>query len=198
MKAWMHNKTCSFGVVLVLSAAPLTLLAQNAPLPVKPGLWEMSVSVSRVMALPPEAEARIAAMPPEQQAQVRAMMSGGAAGGKPMVNTTQVCMAGQASMDTLLNRAQQNPGMQCSFTNRVQTANGASFDISCTGQVGTAKGHTEFHAIDDEHLTSTSHVAITASSQGRTGNTTMDSTTTGKFVSADCGDVKPFTPPPAK
>jgi len=198
MRLWMQIGPHNVSVAFILAAAPFTLYAQNAPLPVKPGLWDMSVSVSRVMALPPEAEARIAALPPAQQAQVRAMMSGGAAGGgsQPIVTTRQVCFPAQATMDSLLNQAQQNPGMQCSFTNRVQTATGASFDISCTGQMGTAKGHTEFHATDDEHMTSTSHMTITATSQGRTGNTTMDSTTKGKFLSADCGDVKPVGPPP--
>ena len=199
MKAW-HKKAYSLGVVFVLSPAPLTLLAQSAPLPVKPGLWEMSGSVTRVTPLPPDAEAKIAALPPAQQAQVRAMMSGGAGGGgKPITTTKQVCYAAQTTMDSMLNQAQHSPGMQCSFTNRVQTAHGASFDISCTGQMGSAQGHTEFHAIDDEHMSSTSHMTITASSHGSTSNTTTDITTTGKFLNADCGDVKPFTPgAPAK
>ena len=81
MRLWMQIGPHNVSVAFILAAAPFTLYAQNAPLPVKPGLWDMSVSVSRVMALPPA-----------QQAQVRAMMSGGAAGGgsQPIVTTRQV------------------------------------------------------------------------------------------------------------
>ena len=206
MKVWMrttpHNLSSVFlqlSVILPL-AVPSTLLAQSAPLPVKPGLWEMSASVSRTTALPPEAEARIAALPPAQQAQVRAMMAGGAGPGgaaKPMATTRQTCITGQMSMDSLLNQAQQSPGMQCTYSNRVQTATGASFDTSCTGQMGSAQGHTQFHATDAEHMTSTTHMTITSSAHGSSNSSTMDITTTGKFVSADCGDVKPMGAPPA-
>jgi len=179
--------------VFLLASAPLLCAQQN---PMKAGLWETTVTINRVMALPPEAEARIAAMPPAQQAQVRAMM-GGAGGGQPMVTTRQECVAPQTTMDSMLNRAQQSSGMTCTLTNKTQTANGASFDISCTGAMGAAKGHTEFRRVDDDHVTSSSHMTVTATSHGTTNNMTIDAATTAKFVGADCGDVKPFTPPPA-
>jgi hypothetical protein len=216
MKAWMLDKnsvhmktrvvckvwtgaTRAAAAVMVLSAAALVSAAQNSPLPVKPGLWEMSVTTARISGLPPEAEARIAALPPAQQAQVRAMMSGrGPGGGKPIVSTTKACLTGQTSLDSLLNQTQQSSGMQCSFTNRQQTAKGASFDISCTGQMGTAKGHSEFHAIDDEHMSGSTHLTMTGSANGTATSMTMDTTSTGKFVAADCGAVKPFSPPAAK
>jgi Protein of unknown function (DUF3617) len=185
---------CSVAAVGFLFAGMVGAHAQSAPIPVKPGLWETQVSVSHVTALPPEAEAKIAALPAAQQAQVRSMM-GGSAGGAPVVTTKQACIAAGATMDSMLNRAQQTPGMQCTFSNRVQTATGASFDMSCTMQQGSASGHTSFHLIDGDHVSSTSHMTVTGSSQGHTMNSTMDSTTSAKFVSADCGNVKPFTAP---
>jgi hypothetical protein len=101
-------------------------------------------------------------------------------------------------MDSLLNQAQQRSssgGMQCSFTNRVQTAQGASYDMSCTGTMGSAQGHTSYHLIDDEHFSSTTHMTITGKGQGHAQGQTMtmtrDMSTTGKYVGADCGDVKP-------
>jgi len=214
MKLWMRRKAWSrklkmiktLSAVLVLSATPLTLLAQSAPLPVKPGLWEMQSNVNRpgqaasgVPALPPEAEAKIAALPPAQQAQVRAMMSGAGGGApKPAPTTIKVCMANQPSLDSMLNQSQRSSGMQCTFTNRSQTANGVSFDTTCTGPQGGGKGHTEIHIIDDEHVSSTNHMTISGSANGHDFNSTIDASSTGRFVSADCGDVKPFTPPPAK
>jgi hypothetical protein len=162
----------------------------------KPGLWETQVSSTQVTELPPEVEARLSAMPAAQQAQVRSMMGG--AGAAPVVTTRQVCIAPQTSLDTVLNRAQQTPGMQCSFSNRTQTASAASFDIDCTGQAGSAKGHTDLHLTDDDRVNSTSHILVTATSQGHTMTSTIDTSTTAKFISADCGDVKPFSVPASK
>ena len=197
MKVWALPKHSGLAVVLFLSASSFHLHAQSQPLPVKPGLWEMQASSTSVMALPPEAEAKIAAMPAAQQAQVRAMMSGGMGGGKPVSITKQVCLAPQTSMDSLLDPSRQSPGMQCTFTNKVQTARNASFDLSCTGTTGSAKGHAEYHAIDDQHMSSTMHMTVTASAQGHTSNSTVDVSTTGKFLNTDCGDVKPVGGPPA-
>ena len=177
--------------LLLLSSAPVL---QAQPNPMKPGLWDTTVTMNRVMALPPEAEARIAAMPPAQQAQIRSMMGGAT---QPMVTARQECVAPQTTMDSMLNRAQQSSGMTCTLTNKTQTVNGASFDISCTGQMGSAKGHTEFHRVDDDHVTSASHMTVTATAHGASNNMTVDTTMSAKFAGADCGDVKPFAPPPA-
>lgn len=183
-------------LLFILAGSTGPAVAQSTPV-AKPGLWEMQVSMTHKTALPPEAEARIAAMPQAQQDQVRAMMSGGGMGGgsQPTTITKQVCITPQSSMDSMLNQSQQSPGMKCSFTNRVQTEHGASFDISCTGPTGSATGHSQFRMVDDDHVSSTTHMTVTGSSNGHTMNSTVDSTSTGKFVSTDCGDVKPFTPP---
>lgn len=181
-------------VVILAGAGRGTAAAQSTPLPIKPGLWEMQVSMTNKMALPPDVEAKIAAMPAAQQAQMRSMMGGmGGGGGQPTTTTRKDCIAPQTSMDSLLNQAQQNPNMKCSFNNRVQTASGASFDISCSGPTGSATGHIQYQMADDEHVSSTTHMTVTATASGHTMNTTIDGSSTGKFVSADCGDVKPFS-----
>jgi len=196
MKIQMQTRLSIHSIVFVLFAGSLGAYAQSAPIPVKPGLWETQVSMTRVTTLPPDAEAKIAALPPAQQAQVRSMM-GGAGGSTPTVMTRQVCVAPQTTLDSMLSRAQQTPGSQCSVSNREQTATGASFDITCTMQMGSAKGHTEIRILDDDHASSTVHMTMTGTSEGKTMNSTMDSTTTAKFVAADCGNVKPYTPPAA-
>jgi hypothetical protein len=211
MKVWKKGLSCllwGLAVPFAAAIAQLGLQAQSA-LPVKPGLWQMRTGsgagsgggAPAMPALPPEAEARIAALPPAQQAQVRAAMAGAAGGGaRPAGTTTQVCIAPNTNMDSLLNQAQQRSsgGMQCSFTNRVQTAQSASYDMSCTGPMGSAQGHTSYHAADDEHFSSTTHMTINGKSQGQSITMTHDISTTGTYVSADCGDVKPMGPPPAK
>jgi uncharacterized protein DUF3617 len=213
MKVWKKDVSgllWGLAVVLVAGIAPLRSQAQSA-LSVKPGLWQMQTGsgagsgggAPAMPALPPDAEARIAALPPAQQAQVRAAMAGamGGGGAKPAGMTTQACIAPKTNMDSLLNQAQQRSagGMQCSFTNRVQTAQGASYDISCTGPMGSAQGHTSYHVADDEHFSSTTHLTINGkSSQGQSMTMTHDVSTTGTYVSADCGDVKPMGTAPAK
>jgi Protein of unknown function (DUF3617) len=212
-----------WGLSAAVLAMPFALHAQGTPLPGKPGLWEMQVNTggptgapstpagapAGTPTLPPEAEARIAALPPAQQAQVRAAMAGAYGGGAGAAGapktgggmTTQACLAPNSTMDSLLSRSQQ-VGMQCTYSNKVQNAHDASFDISCTGAMGKATGHAAFKWADDEHISSTMHMSITPNAQGSNAqgmptNMTRDISTTGKFVKADCGDVKPYTPPTA-
>ena len=211
MKVWkigLSGLLWCLAVAFAAVIAPLRSQAQSA-LPVKPGLWQMQTGsgagsgggAPAMPALPPDAEAKIAALPPAQQAQVRAAMAGAMGGGaRPAGMTTQVCIAPNTNMDSLLNQAQQrsSSAMQCSFTNRVQTSQGASYDMSCTGTMGSAQGHTSYHVADDEHFSSTTHLTINGKSQGQTMTMTRDLSTTGSYVSADCGDVKPMGAAPAK
>ncbi len=178
-------------ITLGIIAASISLYGQSAPIPIKPGLWESQISSTNTMSLPPEVEAKIAAMPAAQQAQVRSMMGGSAGGSAPTSITSKSCFAPGTSMDALLNQQQNRPGMKCTFTNRVQTADGASFDTSCTTAQGTANGHSTFHHVDDEHVTGTTHMTLNMAANGRTMSSTIDSTSTMKYVGADCGDVKP-------
>jgi hypothetical protein len=183
------------GIALILAAAPAGLRAQGSPIPVKPGLWEIVISSQRTMQLPPDMEAKIAAMPEAQQAQMRSMMG---SSNKPIEVTRQVCFSAQSTMDNLLDQAQQpSGGLQCNFTNRVETARGASYDETCKSANATAQSHTDFHVIDDEHISTKSHTTVTGTMQGHPSNSTVDATSTGKFVKADCGDVKPVGIPAA-
>ena len=178
--------------LVFLFAGMVGARAQSSPM--KPGLWETQASSTSQMQMPPEVEAKIAAMPAAQQAQMRSMMGGMGGGGTPVSTTRQVCIAPQTTVDSMLNRAQQSAGMSCTIANKTQTATGVSFDTSCTTPQGTATGsYARSRLIDDDHVSSASHMTVTASSQGHTMNTTMDSTMSMKYLGADCGDVKPFT-----
>jgi hypothetical protein len=171
-----------------LLALPIAAaLAQSAAAPMKAGLWDAQVSSTTVMTLPPEMEARIAAMPPAQQAQMRATMSGA----KPVVQTYKSCVAKQTSLDDVLNQQQQKAGTKCSYSNRVQTANSASFDTTCTTLQGSATGHTDVHWIDDDHMSATTHMTASSTSPRGAMQMSINSTMTWKYLGADCGDVKP-------
>jgi hypothetical protein len=179
--------TVGFAVLIGAALA----VGQDRAIPIKVGLWETTSSTSNQMTIPPEMEARIAAMPPDQQSMVRSRM-----GGAPVTMTNKRCVAGGTTMDSLLNQGQDRPGEKCSFTNRKRTSSGASFDTTCAMQQGTLTGHSEFHMIDSDHMTGTTH--ITGTMKGRDGssmNMNVTSTVTSKYLGSDCGDVKPFAPP---
>ncbi|MDP9051177.1 MAG: DUF3617 domain-containing protein [Acidobacteriota bacterium] len=175
------------GLVLVLMCAA-TGLGQVGAAPIKPGLWETQVTSTNVMSMPPEMESRMAAMPPEQQAMMRSRM-----GGAPVTTTHKGCMASQASMDSMLNDAQQKAGLKCTFSNRQETGSTLSFDTACTMQQTTMKGHSTFHVVDADHATGTTHMEGTMTTPR--GSTTMkfDSKMSSKYLGADCGDVKPYS-----
>ncbi len=176
-------------VLIVLSNAALR--AQSMSDPIKPGLWETQVTTSMQMTLPPDVEAKIAAMPAAQQAQMRSMMGGPAA--KPMSATNKSCVVQATSVNDLLNQAQQKAGMKCTFSNRQQTVNAVSFDMSCTTAQGTASGHMQFTMADSEHGTGTTHMTVAMTSKGQAMSMTMDGTSSYTYLGADCGDVKPNT-----
>jgi hypothetical protein len=161
--------------------------AQSASIPIKPGLWQTTITGTNSMTLPPEQEARIAAMPAAQQAMIRSRM-----GGTPTTITTRSCAAEQTSMDQLLNQAQQK-NTKCTLTNRVQTSDGASFDINCVTPQGTASGHAEFHVADSDHVTGSIHMTVdaTGKSGGGAMHMTVDNTMSTKYMGTDCGTVKP-------
>ena len=169
------------GVLAVVS--PLVAQAQVSDAPIKLGLWETQVTSSTNMSLSPDMEARIAAMPPAQQEMVRSRM-----GGKPTTSTNKSCVAKQESVDSMLNDAQQRPGIKCTFSNRSPQG----FDISCNSPQGVYKGHTDIQRLSDEHVTATTH--LTGEATGANGGTTNVAVVTkmdSKYQGADCGDVKP-------
>jgi len=189
LRAGLKNRIFVGGAGLALVGAAMAV-GQSTPIPMKLGLWDEQVKSTTVVKMPPEMEARIAAMPAAQQARMRAVMSGQ----KPLVNEYKSCVAKQTSLDEFLDQAQERPGAKCRFTNRVQTATGASFDTSCRSTEGTATGHTDVQLIDDQHLSANTHLTADANEEsgGRT-QVAVESTITWKYLGADCGSVKPNT-----
>ena len=187
----MKIKAACLSLALTLAAAAAHAQSSN---PIKAGLWETTITTNMQMQLPPEVQARIDAMTPQQQAMMKANMPAGMGGmgsGAPVTTTTHSCSTGQSVQD-LMNQAQQK-GNQCKLTNQTQTATGMSFDIVCTMQQGTAKGHSSFTMVDSDHVNGTTHLTANMSG-GRSGGTTsmnMDSTVAAHYLGSDCGSVAP-------
>ena len=183
-------KLIALCISIVCAIAPAAAHAQSmTDAPIRPGLWETTITSNMQMHLPPEIQARLNAMTPQQQAMMKANMPAGMGGGAPMTNKTRSCSTGQ-SVNDLVNQAQEK-GSQCKLTNQTQTASGMSFDISCTMQEGTATGHSSFTMADKDHVNGTTHMTANLNENGRPMSMTIDSTLSSHYLGADCGDVKP-------
>lgn len=181
----MSETWCKCSLFVLVMAFGTGVKAQTATIPIKPGLWQTQISGTSSMTLPADQEARIAALPAAQQAMIRSRM-----GGAPTTTTTRSCATGQTSLNEIMSQAEKNT--KCTFTNQVQTADGASFDASCVSPQGTTSGHAEFHMVDSEHFTGSLHMTADATSpNGGSMHMKVDNTVTSKYLGADCGTVKP-------
>jgi len=57
----------------------------------------------------------------------------------------------------------------------------------------SSKSHHDFQIADAEHFSGASRSTVTGTANGHSINMEMSKTFTAKFVSANCGDVKPVT-----
>ena len=99
--------------------------------------------------------------------------------------------AGTTLSDYLTATNKAVSGTRCSVADKAQTAHGIAYDTACNGPSMSSKGHIDFQLPDAEHFNGTSHTTVTGNVQGTPVNMTMDKTFTAKFVSSDCGSVKP-------
>ena len=83
---------------------------------------------------------------------------------------------------------------RCSRTKVSNSGNVTSFDFACQNERDSITGHGTFTEMGDTAFAVTT-VADTVT-QKETRH--MESNIAGKFVSSDCGDVKPMEMPPAK
>ena len=103
--------------------------------------------------------------------------------------------AGTTLSDYLTATNKAVSGTQCSVANKVQTAHGIAYDTECNGQGLSSKGHIDFQLPDAGHFSGTSDTTVTGTVRGTPVNMTIDKTFTAKFVSSDCGSVKPVVVP---
>jgi hypothetical protein len=177
-----------FLAAAVLAACSLGASAQQS---MKPGLWEISnkmggsPEMDQAMA---KMQAQLASMPPEQRKMMQDMMakqgvSMGAGGAGGM--TAKVCMTKE-----MVDRKEfpQQHG-DCKQTASPMTGNTMKFSYVCTQPPSSGEGQVTF--VSPEAYTM--HMDITSSARGKPEKMTMDAN--GKFLSADCGAIKPIVIP---
>ncbi|MBV8630835.1 MAG: DUF3617 domain-containing protein [Silvibacterium sp.] len=153
--------------------------AQDMPStpPIKMGLWESTVtSTMSGITIPPEVAERLKAMGRQVP------------GSTPHTVVTQGCMTPDEWTKTLerMNDKQSN----CTYSNRTVTAQKISFDLSCASERGGVfTGHFEMNIDDDQHSHGSAHMKGEAGPNGQA--MTIDTTISTRFLSSDCGAVKP-------
>ena len=132
-----------------------------------------------------EMQQQMATMPPEQRKMMEDMMakqgvSMGAGG--PGTMSVRICMTKEMAERDQIPAARSD----CKNTVSPRSGNSMKFSFSCTNPPSSGEGQTTF--LSPEHYTS--RMTLNAGTRAKPEKTNMDGS--GKWLSADCGAVKPW------
>jgi hypothetical protein len=178
-------------LLAVVMICPLGLRAQEIkPIDIKPGLWENTttsqisgLAMPKMPQLTPE---QLAKMPPQARAQMEAMSKGGA----PQTRTMKACITREQ-----LNKPMFDSGdKSCTYKLVSSSSSSQTIHVECTPGNTKTTGDLTLDRVDSEHLKGemlmkTTGDSSTAGSVGQ--NMTIKVSFSNRFLSADCGDVKP-------
>lgn len=189
---------CSSTAAALLLACALSATAHAADPapPIKPGLWEITTTSQQIdgQAMPDigaQMAEQLKAMPPAMRQQIEAQMKSKGlqmAPGQRGGTAVRTCVS-KASLDQ--NRWQATQG-DC--RNQITERSGKTWKwkVNCTQPPSQGEGSTTF--ISPEAYTN--DMRMTMSGQGQPQTMTMKHQ--AKWLSADCGGLKPVLPPAAK
>jgi uncharacterized protein DUF3617 len=175
----------------IVALCPLASFAADEvkPFDAKPGLWETTTSMDMpgVPAMPQIPEEALSKMTPQQRAQMEAMMKGRGGAG-PRTTTTKSCLTKESLSKAFAFRENER-----ACTQKVVSSSSSKQEIHLECNQGQVKssGDITVERIDAEHAKGT---MLMKASEGSTpiGPMNMKVSFNSKWVSADCGDVKPF------
>lgn len=170
----------AFGLI----AAPAT--AQT----MKPGLWEITNKMggdmgAKMAAAQAQMQKQLAAMPPEQRKQMEKMMaqqgvgmSPGAAGGG---------MAARVCISKEMAARNEPPAQQgdCKQENLQRSGKTTKFKFTCSKPPSSGEGEVTMHSPESY----TMKMNMTSQAKGKPEQMTMEAQ--GKWLSNDCGNLKP-------
>lgn len=162
----------------------------SAAYTMKPGLWESSFTIKsesgKIEDGMNKMQAEMAKMPDEQRKMIEGIMSNknvSVGAGKP--TSVKICISKEQADD--LEIPQKETG-SCTHKVVKRTAYSTKIKFSCTGEPVT-NGESEFTLISP--TTYTGKTIVNNFSQGKTER--MDMNQKGKWLSVDCGNIKPIT-----
>ncbi len=173
-------KTSPLLVVALLGAAS----AASAQQKITPGLWEHSMTLQGAMGdAMAGMQQQLASMPPEQRKQMEAMMAArgvSMGGGAGQAMSLKHCITPeQAARDEIPQR-----DGKCKQTSMQRSGNSLKFAFTCEG--GTS-GEGEYTLTSPK--AHTGKMVINTVRNGKTER--MEMLQSGRWLSADCGTVKP-------
>jgi hypothetical protein len=148
-----------------------------APLNVKPGQWETTVTIARSgqLPIPPEV---LEKMTPEQRAVLEERMKASAA----QVPQTRVAKRCFTKEDLANAYGANEDNKTCKRTIVTSSPSGQEFKIECTNGQMTSTGAGHVDVIDSEHIGGKTKLSMTRGGQTMTVETTFSS----KWLGADC------------
>ena len=172
---------------------PVAIWAQDIkPIDVKPGLWE-NTTTSQISGLsmpnmPQLTPDQLAKMPPDARARLEGMMKG--AGGSPQTRTMKACVTREQLSKPMFGERDNN----CSYKLANSSSSSQTIHVECARGNTKTTGDLTLERVDSEHLKGDMLMKTTgdSSTAGSTGqNMTIKLSFSNKFLSSDCGDVKP-------
>lgn len=172
---------------LSLTTAAAILLAFGAQAQtLKPGLWEikhqMQSGPGQMEQAMAQMQQQMATMPPEQRKMVQDMMARQGAGGRAL----KVCLTREMVERNEMPAQQQG---DCTTTRSPRRGNTMKFAFSCTQPPSRGEGQVSFVSPEAYTLKMTTHTLV----QGKAETMAMDAS--GRWLSADCGAIKPIAMP---
>lgn len=157
-----------------------------------PGLWEHTIKMTSADGATDAAtshmEQRLAAMPPERRKQMEAAMARSGIHPGEGGSTVKVCITKEEAARPMEERM-RNVRAQCTHKDVQHSGNTWKFKFDCTAPPSSGEG--EMTYISDKAYAGKS--VVTATRAGKTSQTTVEMS--GKWLAADCGDVKPMKAP---
>jgi hypothetical protein len=174
----------------VLACLALAVAAAGAlPVPpVKPGLWEVRTSMldadGHEVAAPEQAA--LSRMPPEQRARMAEAMKARGLSMPDANGATKACVTKETFESGAWQQVASDAGCTTNFS--TQSATTWKWHSSCTAMKSESDGETVFNNAESYKT----KVTTTSTVMGKTKTSTR--MLQGKWIGADCGDVKPLTP----
>ncbi|WP_332774558.1 DUF3617 domain-containing protein [Polaromonas sp.] len=180
-------------ITLTAAALTLAMAAGASAQTMKPGLWEIhnkmqsgSGEMEKAMA---DMQKQMAGMPPEQRKQMQDMMGKqgmamgqGGAGGM----SVKMCMTKEMAERNEMPAQQQG---DCKTTHSPRSGNTMKFAYTCAQPPSSGEGQITY--VSDTAYTM--KMVTTTTVKGKAEKMNMDAS--GKWLSADCGNVKPIASP---
>ena len=183
-------KTLPASIALLALTLSNAALAQPAKL--QPGLWEQTMTMKsasgEMEAKMAQMQQQLASMPPEQRKMVEDMMArqGAGVGGSGRNTTIKMCVSAEQAERSEMPQQEGN----CKQEVVERSSGTVRYKFSCTGEHPTS-GEGEYTMTNPSSYSG----KATVLTQVKGKPEKVDMTTNGRWVSADCGAIKPRVMP---